>query len=69
MLIGRLGRIGYQRVRNFIFLSKKCLALVFLQPTCCFDESDVSFCEKQRVVFGKITCRFEENSVLFCLNE
>ena len=35
---------------QFHFSIKKILALVFLQPTCRFGESDVSFCGKQRVV-------------------
>ena len=59
MLIGRLGRICYQRVRNFIFLSKKI-------PCTCFSSTDALFWWKWRVVLMKVTCRFEENNVLFC---
>ena len=34
-------------------------------PTCCFDESDVLFCWKWRVVLMKVTCCFDESDVLF----
>ena len=37
--------------------------------TACFDENNVSFYEKWRVVLMKTTCRFMESDVLFSMQD
>jgi len=42
--------------------------IVAFQTTACFNENNVSFYEKQRVLLMKTTCRFMKNNGLFSVN-
>ena len=42
--------------------------IVAFQTTACFNENNVSFYEKQRVLLMKTTCRFMKNNGLFSAN-